>query len=177
MGQILDLVYEADIALCYTYLQLNHRLNYLLVRSVLHGDLAGEALAPSRTANQGLPSTVSYLQHQYAARNRYGTFQFNAEGSSGFLLISGTFGSKATKNVKVTKLTNKQNSKLRKIRLEAELSQNKLAARAGLDRRTVSDVENHRSDPQDVTLSKLAKALGTKLGRQVEVADIWEEIE
>jgi len=61
----------------------------------------------------------------------------------------------------------KTRTKLLKLRLEAGLSQSKLARAADLDRKTVSDVENGRNTPQDVTFAKLAKALTKILDREI----------
>ena len=64
-------------------------------------------------------------------------------------------------------MNKKIRTRLNKLRLEAGLSQSKLARLANLDRKTVSDVENGRNIPQDVTFAKLAKALSQVLGREI----------
>ncbi len=62
-------------------------------------------------------------------------------------------------------------SKIRKLRIEAGLSQNQLARKANVDRGTVSGAENG-GNPTELTLSRLAKALGDLLGRPVDKADL-----
>ena len=68
----------------------------------------------------------------------------------------------------------KVRTRLHTLRLEAGLSQNKLARLADLDRKTVSDVENRRNNPQEVTFAKLARALSQELGREITVEEIAE---
>lgn len=59
--------------------------------------------------------------------------------------------------------------KLKQLRLEAKLSQNKLARKADLDRTTVSNAESGK-DVSEITLSKLASALTDALGRKIEAS-------
>lgn len=66
----------------------------------------------------------------------------------------------------------KVRTRLHSLRLEAGLSQNRLARFADLDRKTVSDVENGRNSPQEVTFAKLAKALSQALGREISAEEI-----
>ena len=54
------------------------------------------------------------------------------------------------------------NGELKKLRLEAGLSQNKLASRSDLDRATISSAERG-GEVTDLTLSKLASALSKAL--------------
>lgn len=63
-------------------------------------------------------------------------------------------------------------TRLHKLRLEAGLSQSKLARLADLDRKTVSDVENGRNTPQEVTFAKLASALSKMLKREITAENI-----
>jgi len=58
------------------------------------------------------------------------------------------------------------NGDLKRLRLEAGLSQNKLARAADLDRTTISSAERG-GDVTDLTISKLATALSKALGTQV----------
>lgn len=58
-------------------------------------------------------------------------------------------------------------SKLRSMRLSIPISQNRLAAAAGVDRKTISDAENGKSSPQDVTWAKIAKALSNLKGETI----------
>jgi DNA-binding XRE family transcriptional regulator len=60
----------------------------------------------------------------------------------------------------------KCNGELRKLRLEAGLSQNKLARTADLDRTTISSAERG-DEVTDLTLSKLATALSKALGTSI----------
>lgn len=62
-------------------------------------------------------------------------------------------------------------ARLRDLRLEAGLSQSKLAQAADLDRTTVSHAEQGL-DVSDLTVSKIVKALSVKLGRKVEADEI-----
>ena len=55
---------------------------------------------------------------------------------------------------------------LKKLRLEAGLSQNKLARAADLDRTTVSSAERG-AEVTDLTVSKLSSALAERLRRPV----------
>lgn len=55
---------------------------------------------------------------------------------------------------------------LKQLRLEAKLSQNKLARLADLDRTTVSKAENG-VDVNELSVSKLSSALSKALGRTV----------
>jgi DNA-binding XRE family transcriptional regulator len=58
------------------------------------------------------------------------------------------------------------NGELKKLRLEAGLSQNKLARAADLDRTTISSAERGE-EVTDLTLSKLATALSRVLGKEI----------
>lgn len=49
---------------------------------------------------------------------------------------------------------------LRKVRKQKGISQEELAARAGLDLTTVNELENGNREPMLNTIVKLAKALG-----------------
>ena len=60
----------------------------------------------------------------------------------------------------------KCNGDLKKLRLEAGWSQNKLARAADLDRTTISNAERGM-DVSDLTLSKIVNALTEKLGKRV----------
>jgi DNA-binding XRE family transcriptional regulator len=64
------------------------------------------------------------------------------------------------------KLVPKCNGQIKKLRLEAQLSQNKLARLADLDRTTVSSAENGL-EISEITLSKLVTALSKALGRTI----------
>lgn len=61
---------------------------------------------------------------------------------------------------------------VKKLRLEARLSQNQLARLADLDRATVSEVEKGSKTPQELTLSKLAGAFTQKLGKEITIEDL-----
>lgn len=61
-------------------------------------------------------------------------------------------------------------TRLKQLRLEAGLSQNRLAREANLDRGTVSSAENGNSI-NEVTASKLAKALSKVLERRVDIGE------
>ena len=62
-------------------------------------------------------------------------------------------------------------SKLKKLRLEAKVSQARLAGLAELDRGTISAAE--RGKPiQELTLSKLTDALSKLLGREIVDSDV-----
>jgi transcriptional regulator with XRE-family HTH domain len=63
------------------------------------------------------------------------------------------------------------NGDLRKLRLEAGLSQNKLARAADLDRATISSAERG-GEVTDLTLSKLAAALSKALGTAVPASQL-----
>lgn len=63
------------------------------------------------------------------------------------------------------------NQKLKTLRLEAKLSQNKLAQRADLDRGTVSAAERG-GDVTEITVSKLAAALTKALRREIKLDDL-----
>jgi transcriptional regulator with XRE-family HTH domain len=60
---------------------------------------------------------------------------------------------------------------LKQLRLEAKLSQNKLARLADLDRTTVSKAENG-VDVNELSVSKLSSALTKALGRTVKDSDL-----
>lgn len=60
---------------------------------------------------------------------------------------------------------------LRELRLQAGLSQSKLAQAADLDRTTVSHAEQGL-EVSDLTISKIVKALSARLDSKVEAADI-----
>lgn len=62
-------------------------------------------------------------------------------------------------------------NKIKKLRTEARLSQNKLAAKADLDRGTISNCENGGT-PSDITVAKLCAALSEALGREVTEGDL-----
>ena len=61
----------------------------------------------------------------------------------------------------------KNDSKIKRLRMEAGVSQNQLARKANLDRGTVASAENGGA-PSELTTSKLARALGELLGRSVD---------
>lgn len=63
---------------------------------------------------------------------------------------------------------------LRQLRLEAKLSQNRLARQADLDRTTVSSAENGR-EVSEITVSKLSSALSDALKREITDADITQK--
>jgi len=48
----------------------------------------------------------------------------------------------------------------RAIRAREQLTQREVAARAGLSKRLVSDIENERANPRIIHLDKLARGLG-----------------
>lgn len=60
---------------------------------------------------------------------------------------------------------------LKQLRLEAKLSQNRLARHADLDRTTVSSAENGH-EVSEITVSKLSSALTVALKREITDADI-----
>lgn len=64
-----------------------------------------------------------------------------------------------------------KDNKIKKLRTEARLSQNRLAAKADLDRGTISNCENG-GQPSDMTLAKLASALSEALGRPITETDL-----
>jgi len=53
-------------------------------------------------------------------------------------------------------------SRLRELRDRASLSQQELAARAGVSRATIADLERGNRKPQPKTRRKLAEALGVE---------------
>ena len=57
-------------------------------------------------------------------------------------------------------------TKIKELRIETRLSQNKLAAKAGLDGGTIISCENGGS-PSEMTLAKLISTLSELLGRTV----------
>ena len=64
-------------------------------------------------------------------------------------------------------------SKLKMIRLkELKMSQDQLAALAGLNRGTISSIEKGK-DVRELTLSKLTEALSEKLGREIKNSDVY----
>lgn len=54
--------------------------------------------------------------------------------------------------------------RVREFRKALGLRQEDLAARAGVSRQTVVNLENRRHVPETATLAKIAKALGVSLG-------------
>lgn len=58
------------------------------------------------------------------------------------------------------------NAQLKSYRLQAGLSQNKLARKAELDRTTVSNAERGQ-EVSELTVSKLASALSAELGHEI----------
>jgi transcriptional regulator with XRE-family HTH domain len=62
---------------------------------------------------------------------------------------------------------------IKKLRLEAGVSQSQLARKADLDRGTVASAENGGS-ASELTLSKIAKALTHFLGTHVDVNQLSE---
>lgn len=64
--------------------------------------------------------------------------------------------------------------RLRKLRIQAGLSQAKLARMADLDRTTVSNAENGK-DVQELTVSKMLNALNEELKLEVSVEDVTKE--
>jgi transcriptional regulator with XRE-family HTH domain len=60
---------------------------------------------------------------------------------------------------------------VRQLRLEAELSQEELAEAAGTDLTQVGGVERGVRNPSYTTLLRLARALGTSVGRLTTLAD------
>ena len=57
---------------------------------------------------------------------------------------------------------------LRKLRMEARMSQNELSRDAGVSRDTISLAENDKTNLQELSRNKIAGALGDKLGRTVD---------
>lgn len=53
---------------------------------------------------------------------------------------------------------------LRRVRRERDLSQEALAARAGVSPKHVSDIERANKDPRATTVIRLADALGVEVG-------------
>lgn len=70
----------------------------------------------------------------------------------------------------------KCNGQLKKLRLQARLSQNALARKADLDRTTVSSAERG-SEISELTLSKLVTSLSSELGRDLTAEAIIEKTE
>ncbi|WP_260168430.1 helix-turn-helix transcriptional regulator [Sulfitobacter noctilucicola] len=66
--------------------------------------------------------------------------------------------------------------KIKGLRLQAMMSQNKLARMADLDRTTVSNAERGM-EISEITVHKLAHALSDALGKQISVEDIVESSE
>ena len=65
----------------------------------------------------------------------------------------------------------KCNGKLKSYRMQAGLSQNKLAREADLERGTVSNAERGR-EVTDLTIAKLATALSAKLGKEITLEEL-----
>lgn len=63
------------------------------------------------------------------------------------------------------------NSKVKKLRLEAGLSQNHLARLSGLDRATVAKAERG-DNVSELTLHKVASALSKALNKQLEPEEL-----
>lgn len=61
--------------------------------------------------------------------------------------------------------------RLRKLRMQAGLSQSKLARMADLDRTTVSNAENGK-DVQELTISKILRVLNEELSLTVSVEEV-----
>ena len=55
-------------------------------------------------------------------------------------------------------------SELRKLRINAELSQDELAQRAGIDRKTINRIENGHFSPTLDTITRLSLVLKIKQG-------------
>lgn len=64
-----------------------------------------------------------------------------------------------------------ESTRLKSLRLQAKLSQNKLAVKAELDRTTVSNAENGHN-VSEITISKLIAALSKELGREISLNSI-----
>ncbi len=64
-------------------------------------------------------------------------------------------------------------SELKRLRLKAGLSQNKLAREADLDRNTVSSAESGKW-VAELSASKMVQALSRKLGTKLKISDILE---
>lgn len=60
---------------------------------------------------------------------------------------------------------------VRRLRLEAEMSQEELAEAAGTDLTQVGGIERGVRNPSYTTLLRLAKALGTSVGELTTLAD------
>lgn len=67
----------------------------------------------------------------------------------------------------------KCNGKLKAYRMQAGLSQNKLARAADLERGTVSNAERGR-EVTDLTVAKIASALSTKLEKEVTLGELCD---
>ena len=72
------------------------------------------------------------------------------------------------RNPDITELSRRVGAEVRGLRSRAGLTQEQLAARAGVKPETVSRVENGVRLPDLVTLGHLARALGVTLGRVVD---------
>lgn len=67
----------------------------------------------------------------------------------------------------------KASASLKKLRLQAGLSQNNLARKSDLDRGTIASAEGGR-DVSELTISKLSRALSIALNKEIDMADLLE---
>ena len=72
------------------------------------------------------------------------------------------------KNKKVEQTVSKLIDELAKIRKEKNLSHEKLAALTGLNRSTISLIENKKRTPTILTCLKIADALEVSLGKLID---------
>lgn len=68
-------------------------------------------------------------------------------------------------------------NKLKVLRAESGFSLRELATKSGVDQSTISLIENDRQKAQIITLGKLARVIGEKLGRHITVEDLAELVD
>lgn len=66
--------------------------------------------------------------------------------------------------------------KLKEHRIKAGLSQNALSRLADLDRGTISNAENGK-DVQELSISKMLRPIGERLGKEIDMSDVIQAAE
>lgn len=67
------------------------------------------------------------------------------------------------------------NEQVKKLRFQTQLSQNKLAGRAGIDSATYRRAENGNDNVAELTVERIASALSTLLKRPISSASLVAE--
>ena len=82
-----------------------------------------------------------------------------------------SWASPTVHDMAVSSLTGRFGRALRRVRLEQNLSQEKLAAKAGVSMQNISEIERGLRDPSLTTLQKLARGLKLPITDLVSFAD------